>query len=189
MTAVSSAVSTFTPSSLNLAPLAPDRVPELIALARVVWQDTYSVLIPQAQIDHMLGERYQPQDLAAQAGAPGPGWTVCWMTARLEGAMVGFACLETTDTPGEFKLDKLYVHPQAQGRGVGRALVDWAAATAREAGGQTLVLAVNKGNTRALAAYRAYGFRQRAAVCRDIGHGFVMDDFIMAKPLQTAACA
>ena len=177
------------PSPWRLEPLTPARVPELIALARVVWQDTYPALIPQAQIDHMLAERYRPEALNSHCGAPQPGWGECWMTACLDGAMVGFACLETTDQPGEFKLDKLYVHPQVQGRGVGRALVEWAASCARGGGGQTLVLAVNKGNARALAAYRAYGFRQRAAVCREIGHGFVMDDFIMARPLQAAACA
>ena len=42
----------------------------------------------------------------------------------------------------------------------------------------TLVLAVNKQNVRAIAAYERKGFSVRESVCVNIGGGFVMDDFI-----------
>lgn len=35
----------------------------------------------------------------------------------------------------------------------------------------------------AIAAYRKYGFTVREEVVQDIGGGFVMDDYIMEKPL------
>jgi ribosomal protein S18 acetylase RimI-like enzyme len=41
------------------------------------------------------------------------------------------------------------------------------------------VLAVNKHNAQAIAAYRKNGFRVADAVVKDIGGGFVMDDYIM----------
>ena len=50
--------------------------------------------------------------------------------------------------------------------------------------GNTLILAVNKRNERAIAAYRKYGFVVRDAVRVDIGKDFVMDDFIMALSLR-----
>jgi RimJ/RimL family protein N-acetyltransferase len=50
-------------------------------------------------------------------------------------------------------------------------------------GCHTLILAGNKQNARAIAAYRKNGFEVRDAVRVDIGNGFVMDDFIMAKLL------
>jgi ribosomal protein S18 acetylase RimI-like enzyme len=40
---------------------------------------------------------------------------------------------------------------------------------------------VNKRNRNAIAAYEKYGFRIVDSVVKDIGGGFVMDDYIMSK--------
>ena len=45
------------------------------------------------------------------------------------------------------------------------------------------MLAVNKHNFNAIAAYRKHGFIVREAVVKEIGGGFVMDDYIMEKRL------
>jgi hypothetical protein len=42
---------------------------------------------------------------------------------------------------------------------------------------------VNKQNHQALAAYQKYGFSLASDVIEDIGGGFVMDDFVLIKPL------
>ena len=81
------------------------------------------------------------------------------------------------------KIDKIYVDPRRQRIGVGARLIDQASGHALARRCSTLVLAVNKRNERAIAAYRRHGFAVREAVCVDIGHDFVMDDFIMAKSL------
>ena len=67
------------------------------------------------------------------------------------------------------------------GRGVGRALIGHVEAAARADGARFLILAVNKGNVTAIAAYLACGFATREATVVDIGGGFVMDDYVMAK--------
>ena len=75
--------------------------------------------------------------------------------------------------------------------GMPRTLVGWslggliarAVAHGWEAGCDTLILAVNKGNARAIAAYQKHGFAVRESVRVDIGGGFVMDDFIMARSI------
>lgn len=46
-----------------------------------------------------------------------------------------------------------------------------------------LILAVNKNNEAAITAYRRFGFVLRAESKVDIGAGFVVDDFIMARSL------
>ena len=46
-----------------------------------------------------------------------------------------------------------------------------------------LWLQVNRGNTQAIAAYRKYGFRIVESRVFDIGHGFVMDDYVMEQTL------
>ena len=38
-------------------------------------------------------------------------------------------------------------------------------------------------NAKAIGSYRKYGFVVREAIVDDIGHGFVMDDYVMEKKL------
>jgi ribosomal protein S18 acetylase RimI-like enzyme len=77
------------------------------------------------------------------------------------------------------KLDKLYVHPAWQRRGYGRMLIDRAVTVARAYGCDALMLAVNKRNDPAITAYRKHGFTIAESVVKDIGGGFVMDDYVM----------
>jgi diamine N-acetyltransferase len=98
--------------------------------------------------------------------------------------MAGFASYFLTGVPGEMKLDKLYVHPRHQRRGYGGRMIARACDTARSRGCSRLMLAVNKGNLAAIAAYLKHGFRVEGAVVKDIGGGFVMDDYVMVKPVM-----
>ena len=74
--------------------------------------------------------------------------------------------------------------PSKHGRGIGRALIAHVADAARRDGARTLILNVNKRNEKAIAAYRACGFATRESVCVDIGGGYAMDDYVMAKPIR-----
>lgn len=163
-----------------ITPLAAADIAEVAALARVVWQATYPGIISQAQIDHMLADRYGRARVARELATPGIWWDV----ARVDGVLAGFASSLTTLRHGEMKLDKLYVDPARQRQGIGGALIEHVARRAKgELGCATLILAVNKQNARAITAYRKHGFAVREAVRVDIGNGFVMDDFIMARSL------
>jgi RimJ/RimL family protein N-acetyltransferase len=55
---------------------------------------------------------------------------------------------------------------------------------ALEVGARSIHLRVNKGNERAIAAYRRNGYAVRESLVADIGGGFVMDDFVMQRDLQ-----
>ena len=54
---------------------------------------------------------------------------------------------------------------------------------ARQRGCSWLTLAVNRNNRTAIAAYRKWGFEVTATSLREIGSGFVMDDYLMAIKL------
>ncbi|HET9700745.1 MAG TPA: GNAT family N-acetyltransferase, partial [Burkholderiales bacterium] len=101
----------------------------------------------------------------------------------VDGAMAGFSSYFRAGVPGEMKLDKLYVRPDLQRRGHGGRLIDRAARVARERGCNRLVLAVNKRNAAAIGAYRKHGFVVVGSAVKDIGGGFVMDDYVMALEL------
>ncbi len=52
------------------------------------------------------------------------------------------------------------------------------------AGAHRLILSVNKRNAQAIAAYKRNGFVIAESVVTDIGGGFVMDDYVMAKGIS-----
>jgi len=147
------------------------------AMARVVWQATYPALISQAQIDTMLADRYAVATIHTQLDDPRHAW---WVAQQVD-ALIGFAHATLNDA--DCKLDKLYVHPHSQRRGIGRALLDVAQHWAREHGAHRLWLQVNRGNTQAIRTYEQYGFCIIETRVFDIGGGFVMDDYVMEKPL------
>ena len=79
------------------------------------------------------------------------------------------------------------MRPDQQRHGYGGLLIGYTCERALELGCDTVVLAVNKRNSKAIAAYRKHGFAVREAVVKDIGSGFVMDDYIMVRRVRTGA--
>jgi GNAT superfamily N-acetyltransferase len=172
-------------ADVAIARSTPDDLPGVRRLAEVVWRQHYPGIITHEQIDFMLGRGYSDGALARFLDEPGAGLAL----ASVGGAPVGFAAWCRADAAATTKLDKLYVLPERHGRGVGRQLVAHVEDAARGDGARTLVLNVNKRNEASIAFYRRCGFAVREAVVVDIGGGFVMDDFVMAKPLAAPAGA
>ena len=156
-------------------------VDTVIGLARRIWSAHYTPIIGPAQIEYMLSRMYAPATILAEIARLG----VCYELAEAGGDAVGFSSYGPGPAPGEMKLHKLYVLPENQGAGLGRKLLlnatGWGASNAF----QTIVLAVNKRNHQAFAAYCRYGFSIREEVVVDIGGGFVMDDYIMTSPISS----
>ena len=148
-------------------------------LAGVIWRAYYPGIISPEQIDYMLARMYAPEVLRQEVQVQGIHYYGLWV----DGKMVGFASHGSTAEPGVIKLHKLYLLPEWHGRGLGSRLLQHGEQQARDAGAQRLILAVNKRNTRARAAYQRNGFVIISSVTTDIGGGFLMDDFIMAKAL------
>ncbi len=162
--------------------LAAEDVERLVALAREIWYAHYPAIIGTAQIEYMLAQRYDFETVRAELRQDGLWWDK--LTVGKE--MAGFASYFLTQVAGEMKLDKLYVHPRQQRCGYGGMMIARACAVARARGCSRLELAVNKNNRAAIAAYLKHGFSVVTSVVKDIGGGFVMDDYIMEKALEPA---
>lgn len=160
-----------------LRPMRAADVEAVEALAGLVWRSHYPGIITVAQIEYMLAQRYQPQVLRAELARDDLWWDVLDAGGRL----IAFSSYLLTERPREMKLDKLYVHPDHQRGGWGRRMIEHVRERARACGCDRLVLAVNRHNAKAIASYRKHGFSIEQAVVKDIGNGFVMDDFIMAR--------
>lgn len=163
----------------------PALLRKLAALARVIWHQHYTPIIGRAQVDYMLDNGYSENALHEQLAA-GTHFTL----ARRGELFVAFAAVSPdADEPQTAWLDKLYVHIEARSFRVGRRLVERAAAQAEDFGADTLRLRVNRHNADSIRAYQRLGFAVEYEDVKDIGHGFVMDDYIMAAPVERLVSA
>lgn len=156
---------------------------ELGAMATRAYAETFVGLYRQGDLDTFLAAAFGPTGL--QAHVSDPAYTI--RLACTDDAIVGFAKLGPVVFPGDWparaiELHQLYVVAEHLGEGVGPALMDWAIATAREAGASDLLLSVYVDNYRAKRFYARYGFQDVGRY--DFAVGATIDeDRIMRLPL------
>ncbi len=154
-------------------------LPAISELAGVIWHACYPGIITVEQIDYMLTRMYALDTMRDEIRSQ----RIRYDCLFVDGKMAGFASYGPTSEPGVKKLHKLYLLPESHGCGWGSRLLQHVELEVRHFGARRLILSVNKRNARAIAAYRRNGFAIAESVVSDIGGGFVMDDFIMAKEL------
>lgn len=166
------------PPSFRIERATANYLAEISQLAGVIWSACYPGIISNEQIEYMLGWMYAVDEMQKQLEHG-----TIYERLLIDGHLKGFAAHSPTTDPRERKLDKLYVHPDCQRHGHGSRLLEHVIESARVLGCESLMLTVNKQNARAIAAYRKNGFAIREEIVTDIGGGFVMDDYVMAKVL------
>jgi diamine N-acetyltransferase len=159
----------------KILPAGPEHLPEIAVLAGVVWRAHYPGIITVEQIEYML-ERMYNQEVLQNELQQG----IRYDRILVDGIMRGFAGYGPVPG-GEMKLHKIYIHPDWHRHGLGSLLLQHVLEVTRRDGFHVLILAVNKRNEKAIAAYQKNGFTIRESVVSDIGHGFVMDDYVMVK--------
>jgi GNAT superfamily N-acetyltransferase len=150
------------------------------SLARQVWFVTYGPLQPMEKIEYLFELMYTPLSLKEQMEVK----KHCFILAKDESGYLGYASYEINAARlNNTKIHKIYVLPAAQGKGVGKAMVDWIGDCAREHNDQTLSLNVFRKNP-ALQFYQKLGFTVMKEVDVDVGNGITMNDFVMEKRLS-----
>lgn len=167
-----------TPCPVVIEAAAAEHLAEISALAAIIWRAHYPGIISHEQIDYMLARMYSAEVMRRELESG-----IAYDRLLVDGPLRGFASYGPTSNMGELKLHKLYIHPDFQRHGLGGSLLNHVEEVARQRGFSTIILAVNKKNIRAVAAYSKHGFTIRESIVADIGGGFVMDDYVMAKNL------
>lgn len=154
-------------------------VPVIIALAKATWEPTYRDILPKAQIDFMFNEMYSPASLESQMSELGHTFLILY----IQGKASGYASYSAKkEIKGIFKLQKIYLLPELQGKGLGKKLIEAVEEKVCEEGGKVLELNVNRYNpARAFYEHLGFSFYQEEDV--PIGE-FWMNDFVMRKNLS-----
>ena len=166
------------PAEFQIEPAATADIPRIIEILQVNFRDEFRHVISDEQIEYMLAKFYAPDALKQEMDHG-----QVYVKLHHDDEIRAFASYGSTPIPDELQLHKLFVDLHWHGKGYGGALIAYVQEQGRRGGCKTLMLTVNKRNTRAIAIYRKKGFEIREPIEVDIGSGFYLDDYVMAQTL------
>lgn len=151
-----------------------EHIPTIAQIADKTWHHTYAEILSAEQLNYMLATIY---DTATLTSAMRNG-TQQFLLLKDNHGFQGFISFGTRpEDPHIFKIHKLYVLPENQGKGYGKILIDEVKKRMRARGIKKLDLNVNRFNP-AQHFYRKLGFRVLREEDIPIGP-FWMNDYVM----------
>ena len=161
---------------VSLKPLTLTQISIIQSLSREIWQEHYSKILSQGQIDYML-DLFYSEERILQELEEGVMWEMLWNDNQVIGFLV---CRLETE---KLYLSKIYLKAGQRGSGYGKFLIDHAVQLALQNQKKAVYLNVNKYNTSSIAFYEKCGFKKLREEVNDIGNGYVMDDFVFEKEI------
>ncbi|MDZ8118246.1 potassium/proton antiporter [Pontiella agarivorans] len=155
------------------------QVDVLASLAAEIWNEHFPEIIGQEQVDYMLEQFQSIEALESQIDS---GYE--YYLALHGDDPVGYLSLIPNYVDGKLMISKIYVKGPCRGSGLGGIFLEYSKARAKESGADAICLTVNRNNTPAVEWYRRKGFEVTDEVKKDIGSGFLMDDFVMECTLD-----
>ena len=154
-------------------------IAETARLAHEIWNEHYTKIIGQAQVDYMVKNFQSASAIAAQIAS---GYEYYLIFHNGESA--GYLAVVPDPAKSSSQLSKLYLRKSLRGLGIGKESVDFVAGLCRASHIDKLWLTVNKYNAESIAWYERLGFAKAGEVVMDIGGGYIMDDFRFEKPIR-----
>ncbi|MGC2061401.1 MAG: GNAT family N-acetyltransferase [Thermodesulfovibrionales bacterium] len=150
-----------------------ENIAEIKALARRIWDEAYGEILSKKQIDYMLQMMYSGEVITEEL-LNGTVWDLI-IANDIPCGYLSYVLAEDNSV----KLSKIYIEKDFRRTSIAACSLSRVKHYAVRNGKDYIYLTVNKNNKQAIRAYEKNGFAITAAVVTDIGHGFVMDDFIM----------
>ncbi|VAW33964.1 Acetyltransferase, GNAT family [hydrothermal vent metagenome] len=149
----------------------------IATLATTIWQQHYTPIIGEAQVQYML-DKYQSVTAIKQQSANG----VKYFIIIYQDMAVGY--LAYIKQNSSLFLSKLYILKPARNKGFGKQAIAFIQSSAIAMGLNKISLTVNKYNAATIRAYEKMGFDNIGEIITDVGNGFVMDDYKLEKTLN-----
>ena len=147
-------------------------------LAQEIWPATYREILSEDQINYMMNLIYSPDSLKNQIVDKKHSFII----VEENESPIGFASYSISDRPGIYKLHKIYVKLNQQGRGLGKYIIDFIVNSIKPAAAAALHLNVNRQN-KARYFYEKIGFKVIREEDIDIGNNYFMNDYVMELKL------
>lgn len=154
----------------------PSDAHALAVLARDIWQEHYTAILGEQQVEYMLKTIQSESTIKNDLENDKIYWLV-----EIDGQDTGYVSYELHEN--ELFLSKLYLSEAARGKGVGRFLFEELKKIAFAQKKESIGLTVNKYNASTIAVYEKLGFEMVREQVADIGNGYVMDDYVFLYTL------
>jgi len=157
---------------------SPQEIETTHKLAQEIWTQHYTPIIGIDQVNYMLANI---QSLEAITDHISIGQD--YFLINDQGQDVGYFSIYEK---GEMLfLSKLYIKFNCRGKGLGKFAMNFIEKQALEKKLKGIELTVNKYNDKTIEAYKKLGFTQTMELVQDIGNGFIMDDYVLVKILES----
>lgn len=154
-----------------------DSLAEIAELACEIWNECFTDIISQGQIDYMV-EKFQ--SLKAMENQVRDE-NYIYFGVYADGKLAGYFGVKPEEN--KLFLSKLYLHKDFRGQGIATKMLEKIFEYGRSLGKKSVYLTVNKYNKQAIDVYNAKNFKIIDSVVTDIGKGFVMDDYVFEYEL------
>jgi diamine N-acetyltransferase len=149
-------------------------------IANVTWPITYGEILSKEQLDYMMNLFYSDKALTKQIQTQEQLFYIAYEQATI----LAFMAIEHRyKKEAVTRIHKIYILPEAQGKGIGKSLIDRVQKLAIQNNSTSLSLNVNRFN-KALNFYQKIGFEIVSEENIEIGNGYLMEDYKMEKQLQ-----
>ena len=167
-------------NNIHIIKASSEHLQTIHDMAQVVFRHTYREILSPDQMEYMMDMMYSMPNLAQQLQDGHHYYIAC-----IDGVPVGYVSVQREGTDPEgievFHLHKIYVMPDAQGKGIGLRLFETVVTHVKDAAAGRLArieLNVNKYN-KAVSFYKHLGMRVLVEEDFPIGNGYYKTDYIM----------
>ena len=155
----------------KLPPSDPEAIRQMSALASKIVKEHFDPMIGTAQNDYMI-RRFQSAEGIRQQLKDGCQY---YFICDKQGENIGYMAFQPRER--EMYLSKFYLKKESRGKGISKEMLKFLISHTQNAGLRSIVLNVNRNNS-AVLAYEHLGFSKIREEKKEIGNGFIMDDYV-----------
>lgn len=152
-----------------------DSIKEVNRIGEKIWREHYTPIIGEEQVEYMIDKFQSVQAISKQIKNEGYEYYLL----VFEGKNAGYIGIKVSEE--DLFLSKLYVGKNFRKKHIAKKAIEFLELRCKKESLNRIWLTVNKYNDSSISAYKKLGFEKIDEQVADIGNGFVMDDYIMAK--------
>lgn len=161
---------------INIANTASD-ILLIEQLADTIWREHYIPIIGLDHVEYMLNKYQSFNSMRDQIDN---GYFYYMISYNSQA--VGYLSFNLEEDA--LFLSKIYVLKKFRGKNIGKTAMSFIEKATVKSGLSKIVLTVNKNNIDTIKAYEKLGFINTGSSIKDIGNGFIMDDYKMEKMID-----
>lgn len=171
---------------LQILLVLPEAVSALAEISRKTFHETFMAVNDERNMQQYLSVAFSEQRLLEELAMD----TSEFYFAMLYGNIVGYIKLNTENNTG-LEIERIYVRSIDHGKGIGKALMQFALNNALEKGINRVWLGVASDNKRALEFYQSFGFVNSGEKLFKLGEelqvDIMMEYFVNTMSIESSA--